>query len=148
MSGYFMNSNGGCTPCSANCIVCSNDQFCTTCATGFNTSLEIVNHTTVTVCRSSSAPHRILTLKGNVIGNYVVYQGVALSSMPSALLANGCQSCNDLLYVKYNSTYQVTVNIYSEYVANSQYWFVVYFDFTKSGYFPSFNFTISINSYF
>jgi len=143
-SGYFMN-NGQCTACLANCAVCSSTLVCTTCATGYNPGLEAVNGNIVMVCKAPiTGTTTTLSLKGNVIGNSIVFQGIALSIMPTAILTDNCNICNDLLLVNYVSTYSA-VNINTEYVINSQYWFIIYFDFNGASFIPSFQFTVQIN---
>jgi hypothetical protein len=97
------------------------------------------------ICKAPlTGVNSVISLKGNVIGNGIVYQGVAMNLMPTAILANNCDICSDLFLVNVVSTY-AGVTTYVEYVLNSQYWFVLTFDFTGAAFIPSFQFTVQIN---
>lgn len=144
-AGQFVNPNNVCTACMANCALCYSASSCTTCSTGYNQSLAVVNGNVVMTCnpvpRGTSSTIR---LRSYVVGNNVVYQGVAMSLMPTAILANGCDICSDLLLVNVASGFAdpaITV----EFVTNSQYWFLITFDFAGSSFIPSFQFVIQIN---
>jgi hypothetical protein len=67
-----------------------------------------------------------------------------MSLMPTAILADSCTICNNLLSVQVASTY-ATITATTEYVANSQYWFVITFNFGATAFIPDFQFIIQIN---
>jgi hypothetical protein len=79
-----------------------------------------------------------------VLANQVIYQGVAMSLMPSAILANGCSICNDLFQINVNSQF-TAITVTQEYITNTQYWFVVTFAFPSASFVPNFEYTIRIN---
>lgn len=50
-SGYYLNSSGGCSKCSANCKSCTDGSTCNTCADGYTLSSgKCVKINTVSVC--------------------------------------------------------------------------------------------------
>jgi hypothetical protein len=67
-----------------------------------------------------------------------------MSLMPTAILAGGCVICDSLLLVNMVSTFTAATSSV-QYVANSQYWFLVTFDFTGASFIPTFQFTVQIN---
>ena len=144
-SGQFVNANNVCTNCMANCVQCNTATTCGTCATGYTNSVDVVNGNIVTVCAQiPTGTTSKLTLRSYVVGNSVVYQGVALSLMPTAILADGCSICNQLFTVNVASSFAaVTTSI--EYITSSQYWFLITFNFAGASFIPSFQFTVQIN---
>ena len=99
----------------------------------------------MTTCEAppASASHK-LTLRGSVLGNGVIYQGVALNAMPTTILANGCNVCNNLLTITVNSLF-TGITVTQQYISNSQYWFIISFTFTSASAVPTFEFTVSLN---
>ena len=67
-----------------------------------------------------------------------------MSLMPTQILADGCAICNELLLVKFTSS-SISDTIYAEFVQDSQYWFVINFDFSSLSMIPTFEFTVQIN---
>lgn len=144
-AGQYVNPSNNCSPCIANCVLCYSGDSCTTCASGFGTSLTVVNGNIVVACTPvPTGTSSRLTLRSNVVGNEVVYQGVAMSLMPTQILADGCTICDELLLVKVVSSYaSATASV--SFVTNSQYWFLITFDFTGAPFIPNFQFTVQIN---
>lgn len=135
-----------CNQCMANCAQCTNATSCSTCASGYTYSLAVSGNTVVNSCQApANSTSSKLSLKGQVIGNGVVLQGVALSLMPTAIVANGCDICSSLLTVQPSSSF-ATITATTEFVANSQYWFVIKFSLPAVPFVPSFKFTIQINT--
>ena len=64
--------------------------------------------------------------------------------MPVPILVLDCSVCDDLFLVETNSRV-ATITATTEYVSNSQYWFVVTFDVGTTLFTPSFTFSIRIN---
>lgn len=94
-AGQFVNPNNVCTACMANCILCFSIDSCTTCATGFNRSLSVVSGNIVMACTAVPVgTTSTLSLRSYVVGNGVVFQGVAMSLMPTGILAGGCSICD------------------------------------------------------
>jgi hypothetical protein len=83
-------------------------------------------------------------LRGHVLGNQIIYQGVSMSLMPTAILSGGCSICNNLFTVTVNSQF-ATITVSQQYLANTQYWFMLSFAFPDASTIPSFEFTIGIN---
>ncbi len=105
-TGHYVDKNNNCQPCVSNCANCSDGSSCTICQTGYKLTLAISAGNLVNTCQlvpAGSASR--LTLRGQVVGNGVVYQGVALNLMPTAILANGCSICNTLLKVNAVSSF-------------------------------------------
>jgi hypothetical protein len=129
----------------SNCIQCNSASICSTCATGYNQSLTVSNGNILMSCNPiPSGTSSTLSLRSYVVGNSVVYQGVAMSLMPTAILTDGCSICNDLLLVNTVSAFtSATTTV--EYVANSQYWFLISFSFAGAAFIPTFQFTVQIN---
>lgn len=144
-SGQYVNPNNRCSPCIENCALCFSGDSCTTCASGFGTSLSVVNGNIVIACTAiPTGTSSRLSLRSHVIGNGVVYQGVAMSLMPTQILADGCAICDNLLLVKIVSSFaSATASV--SYVTDSQYWFLITFDFTGAAFIPTFQFTVQIN---
>jgi hypothetical protein len=144
-SGQYVSPNNLCLNCMANCALCYSADICATCASGYSSSLTVVGSNIVMSCQlvptgSSSK----LSLRSYVVGNSVVYQGVALSLMPTDILANGCSICDSLLLVNIVSTYSAATASVS-YITNSQYWFLITFDFSGAAFIPTFQFTVQID---
>jgi len=72
-----------------------------------------------------------------VIAKEVVYQGVKLSRIPFSLLAVNCANCSDILLVT-AITEGITIKTAIQYVLNSQYWFIITFDFGPIDIIPIF----------
>lgn len=144
-NGQYIDANNVCQNCMANCVLCTSGTSCTTCASGYNVALAISGSSVVTSCQLiPTGTSSTITLKGQVSGNGVIYQGVGMSLMPTAILAKNCDICNKLLTVQVVSAFSsITTTV--EYVANSQYWFVVSFNFGAVPFIPNFQFTIQIN---
>lgn len=105
-SGQFLNPSNLCSNCMANCNVCTSSTSCTTCASGYTISLTISGGNVVTSCAQiPTGTSSTLTLRSYVVGNGVVYQGVALSTMPADILSAGCTVCSNLLTVNIASSF-------------------------------------------
>lgn len=144
-NGQYLDANKVCQNCMNRCISCTSATSCTACSTGYSPSLEISGSTVVVSCQIiPTGTSSILTQRGQVTGNGFVYQGVGLSLMPIAILADGCKICDNLLKVQALSSF-ATITATTEYVANSQYWFVVSFSFGSASFIPTFQFTIQID---
>jgi len=85
-----------------------------------------------------------LNLTGTVIGNGFVYQGLTLSQLPVNILVQNCSICNNLFLVNIVSP-GVTITYTTQYVLNSQYWFIIVFNYGAVGIVPEFNYTVRIN---
>lgn len=144
-TGQYLDSNNICQACTANCDLCYAANSCTTCAAGYTRRSVNSGGTTVTTCEAPSptASH-VISLRGNVLGNGLIYQGVALNAMPTTILSAGCSICNDLLTVEVNSLF-TGITVTQEFIANSLYWFVITFSFTSSSAVPTFEYTVRLN---
>jgi len=144
-AGQYVSPNNNCLPCIANCVLCFSGDSCTTCASGYNTSLSVVNGNIVIACTLiPTGTSSRLSLRSYVVGNSVVYQGVAMSLMPSQILADNCAICDTLLRVNIVSSFS-SASATVSYITNSQYWFLITFDFTGAAFIPTFQFTVQIN---
>jgi hypothetical protein len=144
-NGQYIDANNICQNCMSNCVLCSSGSSCNTCASGYQTSLAISGNTVTMTCQLiPTGTSSTLTLRGQVTGNGVVYQGVGLSLMPTSILSNNCNICNSLLTVQVVSSF-ATITTTTEYVANSQYWFVISFNFGAIAFIPNFQFTVQLN---
>lgn len=88
-------------------------------------------------------PGSQIALTGIVVGNNVIYQGLTISSLPTAFLVDNCASCADLFTIliipnNLGITYSV------QYVLYSQYWFIITFNF-GSAIVPNFQFKVQLN---
>lgn len=92
----------------------------------------------------ATATESKLALTGTVVGNGVVYQGVSMSSVPIKFLLDNCVDCADLLRVLVIAN-GVTIKTTVSYVKNSQYWFMISFDYADTGLTPVFQYTVQIN---
>lgn len=144
-SGFYVGPNNNCQPCMANCGLCYSANICSTCNQGYSQNVYASGSTILMSCTLiPTGTTSTLSLRGNVIGNKVVYQGIALSLMPTSILALNCNICNNLFTVNTVSNFATITNTV-EYVANSQYWFVITFDFGSVPFIPTFQFTVQIN---
>lgn len=102
--GTYANSLNQCSSCDSSCFTCSGpgNNLCTSCSSG----LTLTNGYCIT---SSPTPTpgvtSALSLRGHVLGSNVIYQGVALNLMPTAILSAGCTICNNLFTVSVTSTF-------------------------------------------
>lgn len=144
VSGQFL-SGDVCTSCIVNCNQCQDATSCTTCAQGYNRILTVVNGNIVAICSLvPTGTTSTIAFANYVVGNSVVYQGVTISLMPTSILSTGCSICNNLLLINVVSSYSsITTTIV--YVANSQYWFLITFDFSGAPFIPTFQVTVQIN---
>ena len=136
--------NNVCVACTPNCILCYTGTSCAACDTGYTSKTLGIGSAAVTTCElpSSSATH-VLTLRGNVLGNGIIYQGVALNLMPSAILGAGCSICNNLLKIEVNSLFSA-ITVTQQYITGSVYWFAISFAYSSS-FVPTFQYTIRID---
>jgi proprotein convertase subtilisin/kexin type 5 len=102
--GTYANSLNQCSSCDSSCYTCSGpgNNLCTSCAFGFTltNAFCIANSSPPTPTPSSG-----ISLRGYVLGNNVIYQGVAMNLMPSAILSAGCTICNNLFTVSVTSLF-------------------------------------------
>ena len=146
--GQFLNPSNQCISCLLNCDACSSATTCTACKSGFTARLQIVGGILTTICADSSSgatgTTSKLSLSSSVVGNNVIYQGVTIDVLPATILSLDCSICNTLLQVSINSPF-AAVTFTIQYVKNSQYWFVVSFNFNNVAFIPNFSFEISID---
>ena len=138
-AGTYLSSNNQCLPCDSSCAACSGpgNAVCTSCFGGFT----LING----VCRANTPNNSSrLSLKGFVLGNQVIYQGVALSLLPTPILSNGCTICNNLFLITVNSKFS-TITTTQQFLNTTQYWWMITFNFTDASSIPTFEFTIKIN---
>ena len=139
-AGTYVNNLNQCLPCDSSCAACSGpgNNLCTSCRTGFTL--------TNGYCTASGASgfSSAISLRGYVLGNKQIYQGVSMSLLPTGILSAGCTICNNLFTVTTNSQF-ATITTTQQYVSNTQYWFLITFDFTAASSVPTFEFTIKIN---
>lgn len=102
-TGKFRNSNNQCQSCIANCDLCYTATSCTTCAAGY-TRTSSSSGAVSCDAPSPTASHQ-LTMRGHVLGNKVIYQGVALNAMPVPIVTAGCAECTTLFLVEINSLF-------------------------------------------
>lgn len=137
-ASYFIDSNNQCVSCISNCILCYTSSSCVTCASGYALSTAAIGGTIVITCaKIPTGTNSTLSFRGRVVGNNVLYQGVAMSLMPTAILTNNCDICNNLLKINIVSTF-ATITYTLEYITNSQYWFLITFNFGGVAFIPSF----------
>jgi len=67
-----------------------------------------------------------------------------MSSVPLQFLMENCVSCADLLRVQVIAN-GVTISRTVSYVKNSQYWFIIEFNYADLGIVPVFQYTVQIN---
>jgi hypothetical protein len=90
----------------AYCILCYSASSCNTCTSGYNQSLAVSGNNIVMTCQLlPSGTGSKLSSRGQVAGNGVIFQGVALNLMPTTILASSCSICNSLLTVQVVSTF-------------------------------------------
>jgi len=144
-TGQFMDTSNNCQNCLTNCAVCHTTTSCTSCDPGFTRKSTNSGGTTITTCEAPSptASH-VLTLRSHVLGALVIYQGVALSALPQAIVTDSCSSCDTLFEVNTNSLF-TTVTVTQQFVPNSQYWFILTFTYSSSTPVPTFEYSIKIN---
>lgn len=140
-AGTYLGNSNQCLPCDSTCATCSGagSTSCTSCSSGST----LVNG----ACRPNTPPSNInskISLRGHVLGSQVIYQGVSMNLMPTAILSGGCTICNNLFTVTVNSKF-ATITVSQQYLANTQYYFMFSFAFPDASTIPSFEFTIKIN---
>ena len=143
---YLEISTTTCRQCSINCASCNSQTTCLACKTGFSLRTSTVSGQVIIDCASTVVSNVLaITLRSNVIGNGVVYQGVSLNFIPSGILISNCAICDDLLLVEIVSS---VTNIQSkiEYVKNSQYNFIISFNLGAVAFIPGFQFRIRIKN--
>lgn len=141
--------NGKCVACPVNCLSCSDPNTCTQCTSNYSLSQQALNGVSITGCSLSSAPtvptpSSRLSLTGTVVGNNVIYQGLTLSTLPTYFLSANCQDCADLFTVLMIPN-NLGISYSIQYVLNSQYWFVLVFNYGSSGITPTFEFKVQLN---
>jgi len=140
--GTYANNLNQCSSCDISCLTCSGpgNNLCTSCTSGRS----LVNG----YCTNSSpVPPGVtsaISLRGYVLGNNVIYQGVAMSLLPPGILSAGCVICDNLFTVSVTSIF-ASITTTQQYVGSSQYWFVISFNFVGSTTVPSFEYLIKIN---
>lgn len=67
-----------------------------------------------------------------------------MSLMPTAIIASSCGICNSLFQININSQF-TAITATQTYIANTQYWFVITFNFPTATFVPTFEFTLKIN---
>ena len=102
-AGTYLNNLNQCSACDTTCLTCSGpgNNLCTSCASGRTLSNGYC-------LISSPIPPGVtsaISLRGYVLGNNKIYQGVAMNLMPTAILSAGCTICNSLLSVSVTSTF-------------------------------------------
>lgn len=144
-SGQYVNHNNQCANCIANCALCYGPTTCTTCATGFTPNSVNNAGTMITSCSPNpTGTTSTITLRGNVLANNIIYQGVAMSLMPTSIIAAGCSICNSMFTIDVNSQF-TGITTTQTFITNTQYWFVITFNFPTATFVPTFEFTIKIN---
>jgi len=144
-AGTYINSLNQCSPCDSSCTACSGpgNNLCTSCGTG----LTLTNGYCVATPTPTPTPTGVtsaISLRGYVLGVNTIYQGVAVSLLPTAILSGGCSICNNLFTINVNSQF-ATITTAQQYISNTQYWFVITFSFPGASTVPTFQYTIAIN---
>ena len=85
-----------------------------------------------------------MSLTGTVVGNGAVYQGVALTNVPLQFLLEDCVNCANLLRVNTIAS-GVQIQHSVSYVKNSQFWFIIEFNYADTGLTPVFQYTVQLN---
>ena len=67
-----------------------------------------------------------------------------MNLMPTVILSTGCAICNNLFLITTNSKFS-TISYTQQFLNNSQYWFIISFNFPDANSIPTFEFTIRIN---
>lgn len=105
-SGQYLDGSNNCQSCMSFCANCSNGSSCSSCQNGYSLSLSVSGSNIVSSCQlTPTGASSVLALRGQVVGNGVIYQGISLSLMPTSILASGCSICNSLLTVKVASSF-------------------------------------------
>jgi hypothetical protein len=79
-----------------------------------------------------------------VLANKAIYQGLAMSLMPTGILASNCGICDQLFKVDINSQFS-GITTTQTFINNTQYWFVLTFNFPTATFVPTFEYTVKIN---
>jgi len=140
-AGTYLSSTNQCLPCDVSCASCSGpgNTLCTSCPSGSTLQNGM--------CRNNSIPSNTtsrISLRGYVLGNQLIYQGVSMSLIPTAILSTGCTICNNLFLITVNSRF-TTITVTQQFLNNSQYWFIISFNFSDAASIPTFEYTIRIN---
>ena len=145
-TGQFRNTNNQCQNCIANCDVCHTSTSCTTCAVGYTKTTNNVGGVTVFSCDlPSPTASYVIALRERALRTGIIYQGVSMTALPVPILTDNCAQCNSLFQVDVNSPF-TAISVTQEYVANSQYWFLIIFSFPNSNTpVPTFEYTLKIN---
>lgn len=126
-------------------MLCYTAATCTTCEPGYTANSVNNEGTIISSCaKNPSDTTSTITLRGNVLANKVIYQGMAMSLMPTPILAANCGICDSLFRIDINSQF-TAITTSQFYINNTQYWFVVQFMFPTSAFVPTFEFTVRIN---
>jgi hypothetical protein len=135
-AGTFVNNLNQCTPCDSSCANCSGpgNNLCTSCRSGFTLRNGFC---TANPPSPPAGVSSVISLRGFVLGNKQIYQGVSMSLMPTGILSAGCTICNNLFTVTTNSQF-ATITTAQQYLSNTQFWFLITFDFTGSSTVPTF----------
>ncbi len=144
-TGQFLNSSNLCQPCLANCATCNTATTCTVCATGYTANTANNAGTVVTSCsQNPSGATSKITLRESVLSNNVIYQGVSMDLMPTGIIATSCSVCNTMFQIDINSQFS-GITTTQTFITNTQYWFVITFNFPTATFVPTFEFTVRIN---
>lgn len=122
--------NNICQNCPENCLTCKDTSTCVTCASNLSLVQIIIDKNSILGCMIPPPPSAssILSLKGAVVVNGALFQGVSLSTLPTYFLVNDCNDCNDLFTITIApDTLGITFSV--EYVLYSQYWFIIVFNY-------------------
>jgi hypothetical protein len=143
--GFFVNPSGLCTACIPNCNICYTASTCTTCASGYTPNSVNNEGNIITSCAANpSGTTSTITLRGSVFAGKMIYQGLAMSLMPTGILATGCGICDNLFQIDINSQF-TGITATQTFIKNSLYWFVITFNFPTATFVPTFEFTVRIN---
>ncbi len=101
--GTYANNLNQCSSCDTSCLTCSGpgNNLCTSCASGRTLS----NGYCTIISPVPAGVTSAISLRGYVLGNNVIYQGVAMNLLPTAILSAGCTICNNLFTVSVTSTF-------------------------------------------
>ncbi len=149
--GSFVNNAGNCVSCLPNCGVCSSTSTCTACLLGYTLDLQISGSTVTSTCVATtpgaSSP---IAFRSGVLGasgtTLLIYQGVTMANLPTGILSAPTSSTilNNLFVVNINSMF-AAITYTQQFIPNTQYWFVITFNFGAAQTIPSFQFTVRIN---
>lgn len=86
-----------------------------------------------------------MSLRGSVLGNNTIFQGVSFNALPATFIQGGCPSCDSIFNISVVSNFQ-GITTTQGLVTGTTYFFNIQFNYAGATFTPTFEFTIRINS--